>query len=227
MRYIIYIMSYNSKENTEQLYSELKKQNANVKVLENSSTEEQLFKSEDTIDLGRENIGVGGFYDYVLNNISDDIDFYGIFNNDVMGLSDNFIESIISSFKPDIGIIHPEIIGDITHPYQSKIGEIYGNNTYNFIENVLPFYNYNLLLRYKELLSEPIRQHFYGWMDKVLSNISNEMGFYNIILSGCNATHDRSGVRKSIKNNYNDYVRNSEGTYRQFLNDNPNLIKYG
>ena len=46
--YLIYIMSYNSKDRTSYVYSTLKSQKANVKVLENSSSEDLMFKSEDT-----------------------------------------------------------------------------------------------------------------------------------------------------------------------------------
>lgn len=218
-------MSYNSKNRTEYVYTTLKNQKANVKVLENSSNEDEMFKCADTIDLGRENIGVGGFYDYIINNIHSDINFYGIFNNDILDISHNFMDAVIDNFKDDIGILHP-ILNDIQHPWQVCIGEIYGHKKYGFIENVIPFYNYKLLYQYEKKLTKPIKQHFYGWMDKILSNISNEMNLHNIVINSCIATHQRSGVRNSIPGNYEDYANNGSKTYTEFLENNKELIKY-
>lgn len=219
-------MSYDSKNRTSYVYEKLKSQKANVKILENSSSEDLMFNSEDTIDLGRKNIGVGGFYDYVINNINENINFYGIFNNDITDISNNFIEEHIKNFSDNIGILHSNLNDQTFIDSQARFIKDINLNTYSFIENVIPFYSYALLNKYSSLLSKPIKQHYYGFMDKLLSNVSNEMNLNNIILKNCIATHERSGVRKSIDGNYQDYILNTRRTYDDFIKQNPNLNKY-
>lgn len=221
-------MSYNSKDRTSYVYRTLKSQNANVKVLENSSHEDLMFVSEDTIDLGRANLGTGGFYDYILNNITEEFQFYGIFNNDIFNISDNFIEEHLANFGEEVGIIHSQLDDQIFKIRQIQYLLTSNNcsSSYSFVENVIPFYNYKLLKHYSNLLTKPIKQHFYGCMDIILSNISNEIGLQNIIINNCIASHERSGVRKSISGNYEDYEKNGTKDYQDFLQRNPNLIIY-
>ena len=219
-------MSYNSKEKTSYVYSTLKSQKANIVVLENSSSEELRFMCEDTIDLGRKNLGVGGFYDYIVNNINKNIQYYGIFNNDINNISENFIEEHIKHFSNNIGILHSSLDDPIFTQNHKPYKQIDGLNMYKFIENVIPFYSYNLLNKYLSLLSKPIKQHYYGFMDALLSNISNEMNLYNVILKNCIATHERSGVRKSISGNYEDYIANIDESFHSFIKENPNLNIY-
>ncbi len=221
-------MSYNSKDRTSYVYRTLKSQNANVKVLENSSHEDLMFASEDTIDLGRANLGTGGFYDYILNNITEEFQFYGIFNNDIFNISDNFIEEHLANFGEEVGIIHSQLDDQIFKIRQIQYLLTSNNcsSSYSFVENVIPFYNYKLLKYYSNLLTKPIKQHFYGCMDIILSNISNEIGLQNIIINNCIASHERSGVRKSISGNYEDYKKNGTKDYQDFLQRNPNLIIY-
>lgn len=220
-------MSYNSKDRTSYVYSTLKSQNANVKVLENSSSEELMFKCEDTIDLGRDNLGVGGFYDYVMNNIVENIEYYGIFNNDIFNISDNLVEEYTKHFSDNIGIIHSSLNDyHFEQNQRAYFSQKNGLFLYKFIENVIPVYSYKLLNKYLSLLSKPIKQHYYGCVDIILSNISNQMNLDNIIINNCIASHERSGVRKSIEGNYEDYANNGRKAYDDFLNKNPNLYPY-
>lgn len=219
-------MSYNSKDRTSYVYDTLKSQNATVKVLENSSSEEFRYDSEDTIDLGRGNMGVGGFYDYIINNIDPDVEFYGIFNNDVYDISHNFMEEHHKFFDSDVGIVHSSLDDPPFARNHTPIGDINGSLLYLYIENVIPFYNYDVLSKYKALLEHPIKQHYYGYMDKILSNISNSMNYKNIIIKNCKATHERSGVRKSVSGNYTDYLSNCDRSYSEFLQNNPKLLQY-
>jgi hypothetical protein len=224
MNYIIFVFSYNSKDKTQYVYDTLKSQGAIVKVLENSTTHNAAFESEDTIDLGRNNIGIGGFQDYILENCLDEkINFYGFFTNDVYNFSSNYIESIESNFNENIGILHSKVDNDILHPWVRQIGVWNNMPTYNFIENIVPFYNYKLLVKYKSLLEPPIKNHYYGWMDGTTSSLSNILGLYNIILNECHVSHDRGGIRKNIIGNYEDYIDNAGQSFSKFLNQNPKL----
>jgi len=224
MKYIIFIFSYNSKDRTEYIYQTLKKQGANVKVLENSTTEEMMFKSTDTIDLGRENVGLGGFHTYILENCLDEnISFYGYFTNDIHGFSDNYIECITSKFNENIGVLHSRVDNDMVHPYSNVIGEWGGLDIYNFIEGIVPFYNYKILSKYKSFLEIPIQTEFYGTNDGLMSGISNFLKLYNVRVNDCYVSHDRSGVRKSVQNNFKDYVDNAHESLFSFIQNNPKL----
>jgi len=224
MNYIIYIFSYNSKDRTEYVYKTLKSQGANVCVLENSTTLEQSFQSIDTIDLGRENIGLGGFYTYILENcLNQNIDFYGFFTNDIYGFSDNYVECITSKFDENIGVLHSRVDNDIIHPWEVIIGELNGYPIYNFIEGIVPFYNYKILNKYKSLLEMPIQTEFYGTNDGIMCSVSNFMKLYNLRVTDCYVSHDRSGVRKSVENNFTDYCDKSRNSLLEFINNNPKL----
>ena len=152
--------------------------------------------------------------------------YLGIFNNDITDISDNFIEEHVKNFSENIGIIHSNLNDIIFVNSQISFIKDADSNTYNFIENVIPFYSYALLHEYHRLLSKPIKQHYYGLVDRLLSNISNEMNLNNIILKKCIATHERSGVRKSIDGNYQDYMSNQVKAFSYFIEQNPKLIKY-
>jgi hypothetical protein len=224
MKYIIFIFSYNSKDRTEYIYETLKKQGANVKVLENSTTEEMMFKSPDTIDLGRENIGLGGFHTYILENCLDEnISFYGFFTNDIYGFSDNYIECMTSNFNEEIGILHSRVDNDMVHPWERIIGMWNGLPDYNFIEGVVPFYNYKVLSKYKSFLETPIQTEFYGTNDGLMSSVSNLLELHNIRINDCYVSHDRSGVRKSVQNNFKDYHDNAGESLLNFIETNPKL----
>ena len=143
--YIIYILSHNSKDFTQRVFDQLKKQTNNLYVLENSSIPGEIFNNEFTIDLGIKNIGVGGMYDWIIDKHKNDKNlFVGIFNNDVFDISNNFIESSVKHFKENTGIVHSSVIdAGCPYPVMSKRGENY-REVY-FIENICPFYNVEIL----------------------------------------------------------------------------------
>jgi hypothetical protein len=217
MEHVIFIMSHNSKEMTSKVYDALSKQSENVFVLENSYIEEERFSNENTIDLGEENIGVGGFYDYICEYAKDKENiFIGIFNNDISGIDDNFMDVVSKYFKKENGIVHPSLNDkDCPYPQMSKNGE---NFRYvNFVENVVPFYNVDVL----KVLSNFTPLHYYGWLDGVTSKISQQiLNLHNVVIDETTIEHERGGVRKkmeSIDSNYSKYSENAEETWEEWM----------
>lgn len=224
MNYIIFVFSYNSKDRTRYVYETLKQQGANIKVLENSTRYEDMFDCPDTIDLGRENIGLGGFHTYILeNHLNENIRFYGFFTNDIYGFSDNYMKCMISNFNEEIGVLHSRVDNDMIHPWESVTGEWNGFQTYSFIEGIVPFYSYKVLNEYKELLEKPIQTEFYGTNDGCMCSVSNNLQLKNVKIQECFVSHDRSGVRKSVQNNFQDYSTNAGKSLMEFLENNKKL----
>jgi len=226
MNHIIFILSHNSKEYTDHVYSALRKQTDNVFVLENSYIPELKFSNEQTIDLGSNNLGVGGFYDYVINNYCDKENlFVGIFNNDITNIPDNLISRVSEYFKEDVGIISPAL-DDEDCPRHSPMLPI-GNvprilGPSQFVENVVPFYNTKVLKQMQEFV--PV--HYYGWVDIALSLMSTEMGLKNVVLDDCILTHIRSAIRKDMEKvdkNYSVYMNNAGTTHKEWLDKHPKL----
>lgn len=222
--HIVFILSHNSKHHTEYVYSELKKQTDNVIVLENSYIPEKKFLNEDTVDFGEKNIGVGGFYDYIIETYSDKDLFVGIFNNDIFDIPSNLIEEASKFFNSNVGIISPSL-NDPGCPYPEmfKCGDSY--RKVKFVENVCPFYNSKVIGE----LKSSIPTHYYGWIDVILSKISNFYNFDNIILDSSTVSHIRSGIRKemeSIDNNYSIYSQLAGTSYEEWISSRTQLHKF-
>ena len=217
MKHVIFIMSHNSKEMTSQVYETLSKQSDNVFVLENSYIEEEKFLNKNTIDFGEKNIGVGGFYDYICEYAQDKEDmFIGIFNNDISNIDDNFVNDIEKHFFKDVGIIHPALDDEgCPYPQMKKNGDTF--RYVNFVENVVPFYNVEVL---KEL-SKYIPLHYYGWVDVLASRLSQKvLGLKNMVVDETTIKHERNGVRKKmepIDSNYSNYSDNADKTWKEWI----------
>jgi len=218
MEHIIFILSHNSKDMTSKVYDSLSKQSNNVFVLENSYIEEEKFLNDNTIDLGKENIGLGGFYDYICEYVKDKQNiFVGIFNNDISEIDDNFVNIMSKYFKEENGIVHPSL-NDEGCPYihMKKTGNSF--KYANFVETVVPFFNVEVL---KEL-SKYSPLHYYGWVDGLSSKLSKKtLNLNNIVVDETTIKHDRGGVRKKmepIDSNYSEYSQNAVRTYNEWLN---------
>ncbi len=223
--YIIYILSHNSKNYTQRVFNQLKKQTDNLYVLENSSIPEETFDNEFTINLGVKNIGVGGMYDWIIDKHKNDKNlFIGIFNNDIFNISDNFIECLLPHLNAKTGIIHSSII-DEGCPYPVMFKQ---NNNFRevfFIENICPVFNVEIL----KVLHSSIPIHIYGWVDLICSNISNSLKLKNIIIDKTSITHERSGIRKKmnpIDFNFDIYKRNAALEFEKWVYKNPHLQMY-
>lgn len=196
MNYLIFIMSHNTKELTDYVYTTLKKQTDNVRVLENSYLNERKFLNDDTIDFGPENIGMGGFYDYVIDNYGDLNDYFiGIFNNDIFNIPEDYIEKITKYLSPEYGIIH-SALDDAGCPYPHMFKNPSTNSrVVPFIETVAPFFNTKILKEMQKF----VPTHYYGWTDVPMSKISLKLGLKNIIVDEITISHERSGVRKRME----------------------------
>lgn len=221
----IFILSHNSKEYTKSVYDSLIKQHPNVFVLENSYVENERFQNENTIDFGSENIGAGGFWDFLITKYADKDDFFvGIFNNDITNISEDLYEKASKFFTPDVGIISP-VLDDPGCPYQSMFKSGDDFRKVDFIETVAVFINSRVLRELKD--SIPV--HYWGWLDVISSKISNHLNLDNIMLDTCSVTHERSGIRKKMEDidrNYSIYMSNAERDYNLWIEKNPYLNKF-
>lgn len=221
----IFILSHNSKQYTKSVYDSLIQQHQNVFVLENSYIESEKFQNENTIDFGSENIGVGGFLDFLITKYSDKDDFFvGIFNNDITNISEDLYKNASKFFTPDVGIISPSL-NDPGCPYPEmfKIGDDF--RKVQFVENVAVFVNSRILRELKD--SIPV--HYWGWVDVICSKISNYLKLDNIILDNSSITHERSGVRKKMEDvdkNYSTYMSKADQDYNLWIEKNSYLNKF-
>lgn len=218
MKHMIFICSHNSKEYTQYVYDALKAQTPNVKVLENSDIPERKFLNNDTIDLGDENIEIGGYFDYIIENYSDLEDtFVGIFNNDLLNIPDDYMENLIPYFRQDVGVVSSSL-DDPGCPYRSNI---HVNNSefreVDVIEGVCPFYNTKVLRIFKKYV--PINKC--GYIDYYASKKADQMGLKNIIVDKTILKHIRSGVRvqmESIKGSLKSHNDSLQAEYHDWLN---------
>jgi hypothetical protein len=186
------------------VYDRLKEQNANVKVVENSDIPERKFFNEDTIDLGDENIELGGVFDYIIENYSDlENTFIGIWNNDLLDIPDNYMECLKPYFRDDVGCVSSSL-NDAGCPYpgHSTNPEI-DFHELDVIEGVCPFYNSLLLREFRKYT--PINKA--AFLDYYICKKGTQMGLKNIIVHTTFLTHIRSGVRKELEEINQNFTR--------------------
>lgn len=195
MKILSVICSYNTKKMTETIYNELKAISGHdVMVLENSTTEDQIFQSPDTVDLGRVNVGFGGFRDYIF---SEDLfrryDFVGVWNNDVHDVPKDYIEKISQYMADDTGIISSAINDDGTGwKHMRKIGE--GAREVEHVEDMAAYFNTKLFPVVQSYCPFP----YWGVLDIILSSIYKKNWYELLICDDVTVIHDLSGARKEI-----------------------------
>ena len=194
MRYCTIICSYNSASLTERVYEELlKNKKHDIFILENSSTEEQMFKKGDIIDLGRANIGFGGMRDFIFKEQKfRQYDFVGIFNNDVFDIPSNYIEEIEKHFTSDVGMVSSATTKQGSgweHMWQMRKS---GARDVSHVEDFACYFNTKLFDKFCEFIPSEI----FGAQDIVSSGLYQKYGYRTIVVDDIVIKHMLAGARE-------------------------------
>jgi len=221
MNIVSIITSYDSPKLTERAYFELKECGHDVVVLENSSLEELVFKSKDTIDLGRANVGFGGFYDYIFKEDKfREYDFVGILNNDIYNIPKNYLKKLESIMCEHVGIVSSCVNDEGTGwKHMRKNGK--DLRDVKHIETIGCYFNTALFDEYKKYIPLP----YWGIIDMFVSGVAIEFGYKLVIDDSVMITHMLSGARKQACN-YEEYLRQFPSELRSWMKQYPNINKF-
>jgi len=214
MKYCSIIISYNSASLTKRVYDALKKNKEHdIFIIENSSAEDQMFKSENTIDLGRKNIGYGGCCDYVFSNERfRQYDFVGILNNDIFDIPDNYIEDLEKHMSDVVGMLSSSISkgGSGWEQMLQHVGSKYRNVLH--VETIATYFNTKLFSEFCKY----IPTDYYGILDIAFSAVSDSMGFRNRVVDEVVIGHMLSGGRE-MAGTKEDYLINSSKVHSDWM----------
>lgn len=184
----------------------LKGKKHDIYVLDNSSTEEQVYKNKniEVIDLGRENIGFGGMHDYIFREPRfRKYDFVGIFNNDIYDIPENYFETIEKNIDGSEGIVSSAFHKDGSGWEQMWRIHKDGKRQVFHIEDIACYFNTKLFDKFAEF----IPYHFYGTQDIVLSKLTEKQGYKMYVVDDLEIGHmlagarEKAGVKKEYLNN--------------------------
>lgn len=202
------ICSYNTAEMTDGIVKALLKgKKHDIFVLDNSSTEGQVYKNSDieVIDLGRENIGFGGMHDYIFREPKfRKYDFVGIFNNDIYDIPENYLETIEKNLDGSEGIVSSAFHKDGSGWEQMWRIHKDGKRQVFHIEDIACYFNTQLFNKFAEF----IPYHFYGTQDIVLSELAKEKGYKLYVIDDVEIGHMLAGARRNA------------GVLKEYLNGN-------
>jgi hypothetical protein len=194
-----------------------------IYVLDNSSTEEQVYKNDKVkvIDLGRENVGFGGMHDYIFTEkLFRKYDFVGIFNNDIYDIPENYFETIEKNIDGSEGIISSAIKKDGSGWEQMWRIHKDGKRQVFHVEDVACYFNTKLFDRFAEFI--PFQ--WYGITDIQTSQLALQAGYKLYIIDDIEIGHELGGARKKL-GNFKDYLDHSGGKMNEWFERYPELKK--
>jgi GT2 family glycosyltransferase len=224
MKYCTVIVSFNSASLTQRVYDELlRNKKHDIFVIENSTTEEQKFKGENVIDIGRKNVGYGGCHDFILSNpIFRKYDFVGVFNNDVFDIPEDYIETLEKYMKDDVGILSSSIKvgGSGWLQMIERTPNIDGYRNVLHVEDMAAYLNTVLFDEYCKYMP----MDYYGVLDISLCAISDSKGFKNIVVDEVAIGHMLSGGR-AMAGTKEAYMAENGKTHGEWMTRCPELDK--
>jgi GT2 family glycosyltransferase len=221
MKYCSIIISYNSAPLTQKVYDELKKgKEHDIFVIENSSSEDKMFKGEGVIDLGRGNLGYGGCCDYIFSNtMFREYDFVGILNNDIFDIPENYIEVLENYMAPDVGMLSSSIKeGGTSWPSMRQIH--WKHREVLHVETIATYFNIKLF----DEFCKYIPTDYYGILDVAFSAVSNSKGFKNVVVDAVVIGHMLSGGRE-MAGTKSDYLDKNQKAHDEWMARCPELRK--
>lgn len=227
IKFLTCIVSYNTPEYTKNTVdcilnlSKSEDYENKIIVIENSTDDHLTYKNNsdlvEIIDLGRQNIYLGGCTQYIFDTYKDSCyDYVGILNNDLVSINPNmFIEFVnyIRNLK-NVGIISASINKDGTGWNDMKNNRSLEYSIVNHVENICSFYNVKLFNIFRRYFPLPK----YCWIDVQFSKISRDNGYVNIICHKCIVEHMLSGTLKKT-NMYADYLKKCDEDYKSWINN--------
>jgi hypothetical protein len=224
MKVLTVVCSYNTKAFTKRIFDEIGTcKGHDFMILDNSNKPEEIPDFGKVHYMGPENVNFGGMIDWVLSNneLLNNYDFIGIFNNDTFGFSCYHIGVLQKYLDKETGIIS----FSVSPQYDKHAGNMWTRGTSkresSFIENIAPYFNTELLKYCQKLV--PVQKH--GLVDMAFSAISIDRGFKNYIIDEVNFHHIRSGTRK-LTGSFDDYANTSGCDLARWIEQNPELKKY-
>jgi len=206
------ICNYNTAEMTDRVVKELLRgKKHDIYVLDNSSTEKQVYKNKDVvvIDLGRENVGFGGMHDYIFTEkLFRKYDFVGIFNNDIYDIPENYFETIEKNIDGSEGIVSSAFYKNGSGWEQMWRIHQDGKRQVFHVEDIACYFNTKLFDRFAEFI--PFQ--WYGITDIQTSQLALQAGYKLYIVDDIEIGHELGGARKKI------------GSYQNYLNDSGNKM---
>jgi hypothetical protein len=221
MKYCSVIVSYNSAPLTQRVYTELlKNKKHDIFIVENSSSEDKMFKGDNVIDLGRQNFGYGGCHDFIVRDPRfRKYDFVGIFNNDVFDIPEDYIEVLEKYMKDDVGILSSAINpGGSGWPQMIWRENPEGYRNVLHVEDMAAFLNTKLFDEYCKYMP----MDFYGVLDISLCAISDSKGFKNIVVDEVAIGHMLSGGR-AMAGTKDAYMAHNGETHDEWMKRCPEL----
>jgi hypothetical protein len=184
------IVSYNAPHLTARTYEGLlANQGTHLLVLDHSSTEDKIFRSPHTVDLGRDVLTFGECNDIVLTDPQfREYDYVAIWTNDTFDIASDFMPRLLANLMAStvpIGLVSPSIVpGGTPHPHMRRQGS--GLRPVPFIETVAPFIRTDLLPVFERFVPTTPK----GWgLDIVFSGISRALGFEVVVCDDVEIGH--------------------------------------
>jgi GT2 family glycosyltransferase len=220
MRYASVIISYNSSSLTDRVYSELKKGFPHdIFVIENSSSEDKMWKGEGLIDLGRGNLGYGGCCDFVFQDKRfREYDFVGILNNDIFDIPENYAKTLERFMRDDVGMISSSIEkSGSSWPQMWHYKDTLFRDVLH-VETIATYFNTKLF----DEFCKYIPTDYYGILDVAFSAVSDSMGYKNRVVDGVVIGHMLSGGRE-MAGTKEDYLVNNSKAHAEWMARCPDL----
>ena len=220
-RYASIIISYNSAPLTQKVYDELKKgKEHDIFVIENSSSEDKMFKGEGVIDLGRGNLGYGGCCDYIFSNtMFREYDFVGILNNDIFDIPQNYIKSLEEYMNKGVGMLSSSIKKEgSSWPQMWQHNDNFRNVAH--VETIATYFNTKLF----DEFCKYIPTDYYGILDVAFSAVSDSKGFINRVVDDVVIGHMLSGGRE-MAGTKSDYLAKNQKAHDEWMERCPELRK--
>lgn len=220
VKFLSIVCSYNTPEFTKIVHHHLERNEGDILILDNSSTDTLIYKSNRTVDLGRKNIFYGGMVDFILNGKEwiSKYDYIGILNNDISLIPENMISEMKKTIETyttknkKIGSISPCVNEHGTgYHHMRKLSD--ASRELSHIENICAYYHKDLLSEFSKYVPTPK----YGWYDNFISDMSRNMGMVNVILDNVMIHHMLSGTRKKV-DNIKEYCSNAGNDCADFKN---------
>jgi GT2 family glycosyltransferase len=220
MKYCTIIISYNSAPLTQRVYEELKKgKKHDIYVIENSSSEDKMFKCEGLIDLGRQNLGYGGCCDFVFSDARfRQYDFVGILNNDVFDIPEYYVQALEKYMNEDTGLLSSAIQDNGTSWAQMRQVNKAGCRDVLHVETIATYFNTKLF----DEFCKYIPTDYFGILDVAFSAVSASKGFKNRVVDDVVIGHMLSGGRE-MSGKKQEYLDKNKQAHDEWMARCPNL----
>ena len=215
------ICSFNSPKLTDRVYKELlENEKHDIFILENSSSEDKMYKDGNVIDMGRENLGFGGMNNFIWQDKRfREYDFVGIYNNDIFNIPKDYITKIKQYLEEDIGMISSAINDNGTGWSWMRRVHKDGAREVRHVETIATFFNTKIF----DLTKKYIPFQHYGIIDIEMSQLCKMLGYKTVVIDDITIDHMLSGARVEF-GMQKEYLENTSKATTKWHNEHPELM---